>query len=919
MFHRCTYAVRRFTRFFVIASCVVAAGLAQAASFRVTTPADGGAGSLRQAIADANASPGFDGISFAIDPAASGPGPWTIALRSPLPPIKDRIAMSGFSQPGSRPGFPAQPLIEIDIAGMACNANNDFGSALAFVRGSERSLVSGLAIVGSSAGCNGAAMLVLADGVKVVANRFGVRANGDVVGLGGVSVGVGVLMSRDTVIGDPDPDNGNIFAGIDPIAIAIDGDNHTVQHNWFGSDGMGEMASGSIIGHAGVLTGSIALNVPRAYRTTYSVQVQRDSFGLRDSRIVDNRFVAVDYDGIYLHGGAPGPETRGNTVARNRFGTNVWGMPTIGAGTAIRLEDGTRDTDVADNVVRNGNAGVVFAPRSSNPSSTPAGTGNRLSRNAFFDLNSTAIALTTQSPLANDPFDADEGPNRLQNRPELASANTAGLLEGALHSAPGRTYTIEVFLSAACSSSGGDVADMFLQSFDVTTDGQGDASFVQILNQPPFGRLEEGDVFTATATDAEGNTSELSACVSVADLLPVTLTLPAYPTRVPAMDRTLVAAVDVSGSGPTPPTGTVVFSVVDPNRISRELGRAPVVNGRASLATPQHGVLPQGGRYTIQARYEGDARYAAAAVSSGDVYAFRPPSALLKFDQSAPVRHDLTSGAREWFDTGNNQWMPLGTGVFDAYIDADRFDGLDTDQALVRKGGDYYTVDAGGRMTRRTSGVLGNSEILDLIQVDGDVEADALVRDPVTRKYAIVQCLFQRDRCEAITPLDVNPELEWRGSGDFDGDGRTDLVFQMPERVGATILLMDDGKPRSTVNLRVPDLPGGQITAADVDGDGFDDLLWTSPATSTIDAELFQYGRPAGHVQGNLGTTGWSLPGAVHTAKSGAADYGRAELLLGGAAGVATFWTGLGIGSGALTGSWQPLYANANLALERTR
>ena len=911
--------IRRLSRFLIIASAIAAAGLAQAASFRVTTPADSGPGSLRQAITDANTNRGFDGISFAIDPVASGPGPWTIPLRSPLPPIKDRIAMSGFSQPGSQPGFPARPMIEIDIAGMSCNANDDFGSALTFVRGAERSLVSGLAVVGNSAGCNGAAMLVLADGVKLVANRFGVRANGDVVGLGGVSVGVGVLMSRDAVVGDPDPDNGNIFAGIDSIAIAIDGGNHAVQHNWFGSNGMGETAPGSIIGRAGVLTGSIALNVPRAYRTTYSVQVQRDSFGLRDSRIVDNRFVAVDYDGIYLHGGAPGPDTRGNTLARNLFGTNVWGLPALGAGTAIRLEDGTRDTVVADNTIRNGNAGVVFAPRSSNPSSTPAGTGNRLSRNVFFDLNSTAIALTTQSPLANDPLDADEGPNRLQNRPELAAANTAGLLEGGLHSMPGRTYTIEVFLSAACSSSGGDVADMFLQSFDVTTDGQGNASFAQVVNQPPFGRLEDGDVFTATATDADGNTSELSACVRVADLLPVTLTLPAYPTRVPAMDLTLDAAVDVSGNGPVPPTGTVVFSVVDPNRRSRELGRVPVVNGRASLPTPQQGLLPQGGRYTIEARYEGDARYAANAVSSGYVFVFRPPTALLQFDQSAPVRHDLISDAREWLDLGNNQWMPLGMGVFDAYIDADRFDGLATDQALVRKGGDYYTVDAGGRMARRLSGVLGNREILDLIQVDGDVEADALVRDPGTRTYAIVQCLFQRDRCEAITPLEVNPELEWRGSGDFDGDGRSDLVFQQPGSTSATILLMDDGKPRGSVNLRMPDLPHGQIATADVDGDGFDDLLWTDPAGNRIDVELFQYGRPSGHLQGSLRATGWSLPGAVHTAKSGMTDYGRAELLLGNATGDAMVWTGLGIGSGNLAGSLQLLYGNVDLALERTR
>lgn len=911
------YRIRCFPRLFVLASALFAAGFAQAASFKVTSPADSGAGSLRQAITDANANPGFDGIRFAIDPVASGAGPWTIALRSPLPPIKDRIAMSGFSQPGSVPGFPAQPMIEIDVTGMACNAS-DFGSALTLVRGAERSLVSGLSIVGDT-GCRGAAMLVLADGVKLVANRFGVRANGDVVGLGGVTAAVGVLMSRDTVIGDPGASNGNIFARTE-TAIVIDGSNHTVQYNWFGSNGMGEATGGPMVRRTGVLTGRIVLSVPRAYSGMYSLQVQRDSFGLRDSRIIDNRFVAVDYDGISLHGGAPaGPDTAGNTIARNLFGMDVFAIPTIGTGTAIRLEDGTRDSTIADNVIRNGNAGIVFAPRSSSPSSTPAGVGNRVSRNRFFDVGQSAIALTTHSPLANDPLDADEGPNRLQNRPELTFANTAGVLEGSLHSSPGRTYTIELFLSAACSSAGGNVADRFLQTFDVTTDAQGNAGFAQIANQPPFGALQQGDVLTATATDADGNTSELSECVSVADTLPVTLTLPSYPGRVPAMDRTLDAAVDVSGGGPVPPTGTIVFSVVDPNRISRELGRAPVVNGRASLPTPQQGLLPQPGRYTIEARYEGDARYAATAVSSRYVFVFRPPTALLQFDQSAPVRHDLISDAREWLDPGTGQWIPLGMGVFDRYIDADRFDGLAVDQVLVDKGGDYYTIDAGGRIVQRISGVLGNSEIIDLVQVDGDVRADALVRDRTTRRYAIVQCLFLRDGCEAIAPLDVNPELEWRGSGDFDGDGNTDLVFQQPGTSKATILLMSDGNPRGSVSVLMPYLAGPQVATADVDGDGFDDLLWIDPAASKVEVELFQYGRPAGHVQGDLRTTGWSLPGAVHTAKQGDADYGRAELLLGNSVGDAAHWTGLSIGAGTLTGSLQLLYGNVDFTLERTR
>src|SRR6478609_4860976 len=52
-------------------------------TFLVTTTADGGAGSLRQAIADANANPGADSINFNI----GGGGAQTIAPLSQLPII----------------------------------------------------------------------------------------------------------------------------------------------------------------------------------------------------------------------------------------------------------------------------------------------------------------------------------------------------------------------------------------------------------------------------------------------------------------------------------------------------------------------------------------------------------------------------------------------------------------------------------------------------------------------------------------------------------------------------------------------------------------------------------------------------------------------------------------------------------------
>ncbi len=66
-----------------------------AATFTVTTTADNGPGSLRQAILDANANPGPDTIDFAI-----GTGMQTVAPLSPMPTISDPVVIDGWTQPG---------------------------------------------------------------------------------------------------------------------------------------------------------------------------------------------------------------------------------------------------------------------------------------------------------------------------------------------------------------------------------------------------------------------------------------------------------------------------------------------------------------------------------------------------------------------------------------------------------------------------------------------------------------------------------------------------------------------------------------------------------------------------------------------------------------------------------------------------
>ncbi|NCC36749.1 MAG: hypothetical protein EOM24_32760, partial [Chloroflexia bacterium] len=77
----------------------------------VTTTADSGPGSLRQAILDANANPGADTITFAI--GASG-SQQTIQPTTALPTITNPVTIDGWSQGGS--SYTGPPLIELNGA-----------------------------------------------------------------------------------------------------------------------------------------------------------------------------------------------------------------------------------------------------------------------------------------------------------------------------------------------------------------------------------------------------------------------------------------------------------------------------------------------------------------------------------------------------------------------------------------------------------------------------------------------------------------------------------------------------------------------------------------------------------------------------------------------------------------------------------
>lgn len=92
-------------RALALLAALAATAPAAAATYTVTSAADSGAGSLRQAISQAGASPGADTIVFAI-----GSGARTINLATALPVLRGPLTIDATTQPG----FSGTPLIRID-------------------------------------------------------------------------------------------------------------------------------------------------------------------------------------------------------------------------------------------------------------------------------------------------------------------------------------------------------------------------------------------------------------------------------------------------------------------------------------------------------------------------------------------------------------------------------------------------------------------------------------------------------------------------------------------------------------------------------------------------------------------------------------------------------------------------------------
>jgi hypothetical protein len=212
------------------------------ATFTVVNTADAGPGSLRQAILEANATPGADQIAFAIP----GEGPHVIAPTSPLPVITDAVMIDGYTQPGTGPN--SRAVGSDAVLGIVLDGSSAGPADGISIMGSG-SVVRGLAIrnFGGDSG-SGAGIRLVGSGHRVEGNAIGTDASGS-IGQGN-DAGIVIFTADANTIGGTDPAARNVISGNRGDGILLSGvqtgrftfdfaSANSIQGNLIGTDASG--------------------------------------------------------------------------------------------------------------------------------------------------------------------------------------------------------------------------------------------------------------------------------------------------------------------------------------------------------------------------------------------------------------------------------------------------------------------------------------------------------------------------------------------------------------------------------------------------------------------------------------------------------------------------------------------------------
>ncbi len=221
----------------LILASFLASAVASPATFTVTNAADSGAGSLRQAIEDANSAAGADTIAFNIP----GAGVHTITPLSLLPIIGTPLTIDGYTQPGSTANTNAtgalNTVLQIEIDGTSApNRCITIGSNDVVVRGIVINRCSNSFELFNPFGSNVTGIVIA--GNFIGTDAAGLTASGNQYG---VAVGFTQGGTVGATIGGPNPADRNLISGNSNTGIVTTsnfngGSSTVIQGNIIGLD-----------------------------------------------------------------------------------------------------------------------------------------------------------------------------------------------------------------------------------------------------------------------------------------------------------------------------------------------------------------------------------------------------------------------------------------------------------------------------------------------------------------------------------------------------------------------------------------------------------------------------------------------------------------------------------------------------------
>jgi hypothetical protein len=484
-----------------LCSLALATGV-PAASFEVTTTADSGSGSLRQAILDANVTTAVDDVTFNI----AGSGPFTIAPLTPLPVITQPLRIDGYSQPGSVPnsiaaeagGLDATLMVELSGSNLPNAIGLDFNS----VTTSGENLVRGLNINRFAT----AIRRYAGAPIRIEGCFLGTDPTGSSVPAP-IDYGIELRIAGADQIGGTLPAQRNLISGARRTLSSTGIDLWRIAANG------GPLILGNLIGTD--RTGTVALanrdGIAMSYRFTPVVgagaRIGGEAMGSRNLISGNERQAIL----ISCSGGLSAPCAGGTEIAGNYIGTDISGEGAVpnGAGGnsgGIALYNQTAfDT----RIVVGG-----YTPAAANRIGHSVGYGLRhagshgvleIRRNLLPPGSGAAIDLN--GPRANDAGDPDLGANRLQNHPVIVAAGRVGDELTIDYLVDSTVANASYPLAVEFYRSSGDSAVEFLGADSYES---AEATLIAQVVLPLSPGSPELPRITAIATDSLGHSSELS-------------------------------------------------------------------------------------------------------------------------------------------------------------------------------------------------------------------------------------------------------------------------------------------------------------------------------------------------------------------------------------------------------------------------